>query len=106
MGGKQPTQIRCTETDPSLEFDLFASVRIRLVEDLSRRGYEPLESERVALYLVESARPSPRFLRLLTAPAPPADDEVIDALGKVIDGLPALEKAQSILLRVETDETD
>jgi hypothetical protein len=99
-------EVRCTPTDPSLEFDAFESVRLRVVEALTRRGYELVESERAALYLVEVSRPVSDFLKVLTRGGAPGDEEVLDAVGKVVDALPALAKAQQLLLKFEPGRSD
>jgi hypothetical protein len=96
-----PAEVRCTPTDPSLEFDVFETVRRRVADALMRRGYEEVEAERAALYLVEVSRPVSHFLKVLTRDDRPGDEEVVDSVGRVVDALPAMEKAQQVLLRVE-----
>ena len=93
----------CTPTDPSLEFDVFEAIRGRLADALMRRGYELVEAERIALYMVEVSRPVSHFLKVLTGAASPEDEEAVSALGKVIDEAPALEKARRLLLRIDKD---
>lgn len=92
--------ISCTPTDPSLEFDAFEAVRLRLANVLCARGYELVEAERIALYVVEISRPVAHLLNVLGVVNPPAED-VLDALGKVIDEAPTLAKAQQLLLRID-----
>ena len=58
-------------TDPSLEFDLFEVVRLRLAEALTRRDYDPLLAERIALRVVQGVRPASQFLKVLTRAEPP-----------------------------------
>lgn len=102
---KHPESIS-TPTDPSLEFDVFETIRLRLAETLVRRGYDLVESERIALYVVEGARPISHFLKVLTGASPTEDDEVIDALDQVLAETPALEKAKRLRLRADTADTD
>lgn len=106
MSGESPGEIRCTPTDPSLEYDLYEVVRLRVAEALERRGYDRIEAERVALYFVEAARQVAHFLRVLSRIEPPDDEEVIASIGKVLDELPALEKARALLLKVGEEERD
>jgi hypothetical protein len=98
---EKPPQSHCTPTDPSLEYDLYEMVRVRVAATLSRRGYGEMDAERAALYLVEASRPVANFLRVLTRVSPPEDEEVAEAIGKVLDELPALEKARLLLLKTE-----
>jgi hypothetical protein len=100
VGEKEPAEVSCTPTDPSLEYDIFEMVRLKLAGALERRGYGEIEAERIALYLVEVSRPVSHFLRVLTGVKPAEDDEIIGALGKVLDEYEALEKARLLLLRV------
>ncbi len=104
MSGETPTEINCTPTDPSLEFDVFETMRRRVADALVRRGYEEVAAERAALYLVEVSRPVSHFLKVLTRDDRPGDEEVFESVGRVVDALPALEKAQQVLLRVEPRE--
>lgn len=106
MGEEATADLRCTPTDPSLEFDLFETVRRRVAEALTRRGYEAVEAERAALYLVEVSRPVANFLKVLTRDGRPEDEEVVNVLAKVIDALPAMVKAQQVLLKVDSDARD
>jgi hypothetical protein len=98
---ESPTQSHCTPTDPSLEYDLFEMVRLRAADALERRGHDRIEAERAALYLVEVSRPVAHLLKALTRVSPPEDEEVVSAIGKVLDELPALEKARLLLLKAE-----
>ena len=75
-------------------------VRLRLADALERRGFGEIEAERIVLYLVEVSRPVSHFLRVLTRVKPAEDDEIIGALGMVLDEHEALEKARLLLLTV------
>src|ERR1044072_2510011 len=103
MSEETPAGIRCTPTDPSLEFDVFETVRRRVADALMRRGYEEVEADRAALYLVEVSRPVVHFMKVLAQDASPGDDEIVDVLAKVIDALPALVKAQQAVLKVDSE---
>lgn len=102
MGEEATADLRCTPTDPSLEFDLFETVRRRVVNALLRRGYEQVEAERAALYLVEVSRPIAHFMKVLTRDSRVEDEEIVNMLAKVIDALPAMVKAQQVLLKVDS----
>lgn len=106
MSEETPAGFECTPTDPSLEFDLFETVRLRVAGALERRGYDRVEAERVALYLIEASRPVSHFLRVLTRITAPEDEEVVSALGQVIDVLPSLGKARQLLLRIDSEARD
>jgi hypothetical protein len=92
------SEVRCTPTDPSLEFDLFEVVRLRLAEALTRRDYDPLLAERIALRVVQGVRPASQFLKVLTRAEPPGDEEVMDALIRTLGEAPALGEAARMLL--------
>lgn len=99
MSQEEPGQVRCTPTDPSIEFDLFEVVRLRLVEALTDGGCELIEAERVALYVVGAARPVSKLLKVTTGSQPATHEEVREALARLLDEAPALEKARRIMLR-------
>lgn len=104
MSDKDVNEARCTPTDPSLEFDLFEVVRLRLAEALTRRDYDPLEAERIALYVVKGVRPVSQFLKVLTTEKAPGDDEIMDALTRTLDEAPTFARATRLLLRADVDE--
>ena len=104
MSDREVNEARCTPTDPSLEFDLFEVVRLRLAEALTRRDYDPLEAERIALYVVRGVRPVSQFLKVLTRENPPGDDEIVEALTRTLDEAPAFVRATRLLLRADEDE--
>lgn len=106
MSEESPPDLRCTPTDPSLKFDVFETDRRRVADALARRGYERVEAERAALYLVEVSRPVAHFVKVLTRDGRPDDEEVVNVSAKVIDALPALVKAQQVLLKVDSDARD
>ena len=104
MSDKDVNEARCTPTDPSLEFDLFEVVRLRLAEALTRRDYDPLEAERIVLYVVQGVRPVSQFLKVLTTEKAPGDDEIMDALTRTLDEAPTFARATRLLLRAVVDE--
>jgi hypothetical protein len=100
-------RVRCTPTDPSIEFDLLEVARLRLVESLAGvGGYGLIEAERIALYVVGCARPVSKLLKVATGAAPPSQDEVLEALWGVLDEAQALEKARRLMLRAGEGEGD
>ena len=101
MSGADPPQLRCTPTDPSIEFDVFEMIRVRLVEALTEGGYGLIEAERVALYVVGCARPVSKLLKVATGARPASHEELLEALSRVLDEAPALERARRIMLRTE-----
>lgn len=103
-GGGTPPPVRCTPTDPSLEFDVFEMVRVRLVEALTAGGHELIEAERLALYVVGVARPASNLLKVATRAKPPAHEEVLAAMSRVIDEAGALDRARRIMYRAATEE--
>jgi hypothetical protein len=105
LSQEEPGRFRFTPTDPSIEFDVLEVVRVRLVEALTAGGYELIEAERVALYVVGAARPVSILLKVTTGSQPAAHEEVREALGRLLDEAPALEKARRIMLRLEEGTT-
>ena len=97
MSEEAPSEIRCTPTDPSLEFDLFEMVRLRLVEALVLAGRGVIDAERVALYVVQAVRPASRLLKTATQFHPPEHGELLDAMTHVLDEAATLEKARQIM---------
>jgi hypothetical protein len=93
-----PPQVMCTPTDPSIEFDVFEAMRLRLVEALTGAGYGLIEAERVALYVVAAARPVSKLLKVATGPRPPSPEKVLEALSRALEEAQTLEKARRIML--------
>ena len=106
MAGEESKQTARTPTDPSLEFDVFETARLRLAKALMRHDYSRLEAERIALYVVSAARPLSRLLKAASGVKAPNDEEVMEALFAALDETPALEKAKRLLLRLEGGEAD
>jgi hypothetical protein len=99
MSDEDVKEVRCTPTDPSLEFDVFEVVRLRLVEALAAAGHDTIEAERVALYVVEVVRPASHLLKAATRDEAPPHGELLEAVSRVIDKAGALEKARRIMRR-------
>jgi hypothetical protein len=95
-----------TPTDPSLEFDTFERVRTRLAEVLVARGYPPLDAAQIALYVVQGIRGVPDMLRLFALNRSPTPDEILAAVGHILDEAPALERAKSLLLNLEVGQPE
>ena len=94
-------------TDPSLEFDMFEKVRRKLAEIFVGGGHAPLEAEKIALYVVQGVRNVPKLLKIMIGAGPPrTHEEVLDALGLVLDEAPALEKAKRLLLRLDVEGSE
>lgn len=105
MSESYPGQVRCTPTDPSIEFDLLEVVRLRLVESLTGSGgYGLMEAERIALYVVGCARPVSKLLKVATGAEPPSHEDVLEALSRVLNEARALEKARRLMLRAGESE--
>lgn len=88
------------DEDNSLEFDMFENVRHNLTGVLVREGRDPIEAERISLYVVQGIREVPKLLTALLKGNKP-DTQVLLALLGVLDNAPALEKAKVILLGLD-----
>jgi hypothetical protein len=87
-----------------MEFDIFEVVRLRLVQALTRRDYDPLEAERIALYVVQGVRPVSQLLKVLTREEAPGGGEIMDALTRTMDEAPTFVRAARLLLRAGEDD--
>jgi hypothetical protein len=103
MGNTDTSENKLIITDPSLEFDIFEMARQRLVEVFIGGGHEQLEAEKIALYVIQGLRPVPKLLNVLTRTKAPEQDEILDALGLVLDEIIALVKAKRMLLHLDED---
>ena len=53
MGQEEAGQVRCTPTDPSIEFDVLEEARLRLGESLTGGGgYGPVRAKATAEYFM------------------------------------------------------
>jgi hypothetical protein len=87
--------------DNSLEFDMFEDVRRKLVEFYQREGRERIEAEKIALYLVQGIRETPKLIAMIAEAESHAAQEVNDCITSVLDNATALEKARAVLLGLE-----
>lgn len=101
---RDTAQLVATPTDPSIEFDLFEDMRLKLVEVFVNGGRERIEAEKIALYVVQGVRHVPRLLKALQQHDSITQDEVLDALGLVLDEAPALRRAKRLLLHMDGGE--
>ena len=90
--------------DSSMEFDLFEDVRCKLAEVMVREGYQPLEAERISLYVIQGVRGVPKLLSALTESVP--HPRTLDLLHNVLNNAAALNKAKNILMRLEADDVN
>lgn len=103
MKAKDRGKLCDTPTDPSLEFDTFEYMRQRLADVFVEGGHDALEAAKIALYVVQGVHHVPKLLRVFTVEKSPQLDEILDALGPVLDEAPALEKAKQLLLHVDDE---
>lgn len=87
--------------DNSLEFDMFEDVRRKLVEFYQSEGRERLEAEKLALYLVQGIRDTPKFIATIAEADSHTHQEINDCITSVLDNASALEKARSLLLGLD-----
>lgn len=88
--------------DNSLEFDMFEDVRRKLVEFYQREGRERIEAEKIALYLVQGIRETPKLIAMIAEAESHSSQEINDCVASVLDNATALEKARAVLLELET----
>lgn len=92
--------------DNSLEFDMFEDARRRLVEVLVSEGRERLDSEKIALYLVQGLREMPRFVKMLSESRSHSRAEILSTLALVLENATALEKARVMLRELDEASSD
>jgi hypothetical protein len=90
--------------DNSLEFDMFEDVRRKLVEFYQSEGRERLEAEKIALYLVQGIRHTPKLIATIAEAESHTRQEVNDCITSVLDNAAALEKARAVLLGLDNQE--
>ncbi|HEX8143572.1 MAG TPA: hypothetical protein VF553_13305 [Pyrinomonadaceae bacterium] len=88
--------------DTSLEFDMFEDMRRKLVELFVTEGYERLEAEKIALYVVQGVREVPKLLAALAEISADARADVLETLHAVLDNAWALTKAKALLVEHES----
>ena len=82
--------------ETSLEFDLFESMRRRLVRVLAAGGRDGIDAERVALYVMQGVREVPGLLNAL-ASGSTSHAETRALLDAVLDNAASLERARVLL---------
>lgn len=87
--------------DDSLEFDMFEDVRRKIVEFYQREGRERIEAEKLALYLVQGIRDTPKLIAMIAEAESHSQQEVNDCITAVLDNAIALEKARALLLGLD-----
>ncbi|HEX8177355.1 MAG TPA: hypothetical protein VF543_19860 [Pyrinomonadaceae bacterium] len=87
--------------DNSLEFDMFEDVRRRLVEFYQSEGRDRLEAEKIALYLVQGIRYTPKLIATIAEAESHTRTEINDCITSVLDNAHALEKARAVVLGLE-----
>jgi hypothetical protein len=92
--------------DTSLEFDMFEDMRRKLVELFVTEGYERLEAEKIALYVVQGIREVPKLLAALAEIRSHAHAEVFKALSDVLENAPALDRAKELLIEHRMKEQE
>ncbi|HEV2911997.1 MAG TPA: hypothetical protein VGX92_01660 [Pyrinomonadaceae bacterium] len=90
--------------DTSLEFDMFEDMRRKMVELLVTEGYERLEAEKIALYVIQGVREVPKLLSGLAEIRLHARTEVLETLHTVLENATALGKARAMLLDHDNKE--
>jgi hypothetical protein len=88
--------------DNSLEFDMFEDVRRKLVEFFQSEGRERLEAEKLALYLVQGIRETPKLIAIVAEADSHPAQEVNDCIVSVLENASALEKARAVLLGLDS----
>ena len=92
--------------DTSLEFDMFEDMRRKLVEVLVTEGYERLEAEKIALYVIQGVREVPKLLSALAEIRLRARADVLETLHNVLENATALGKARAMLLDHDSKEEE
>jgi hypothetical protein len=87
--------------DSSLEFDMFEEVRRKLVEFYQREGRERLEAEKIALYIVQGIRDTPKFIATIAEADAHTQQEINASITLILENAAALEKARAVLLGLE-----
>jgi hypothetical protein len=87
--------------DNSLEFDMFEEMRRKLVEFYQNEGRERLEAEKIALYIVQGIRDTPKLLATIAESDSHTRQEVNAAIMAVLEDANALEKARAVLLGLD-----
>ncbi len=87
--------------DNSLEFDMFEDVRRRLVQFYQSEGRERLEAEKIALYIVQGIRDTPKLIATIAESEGHSKTEINECINSVLENASALEKARAVLMGLE-----
>ena len=83
--------------ESSLEFDMIEDMRRTLARILAEEGRDPIEAERISLYVMQGLRDVPKLLQALGRSKKPAT-ETLALLREVLENVPSLDKARAMLL--------
>ena len=83
--------------ESSLEFDMIEDMRRTLARILAEEGRDPIEAERISLYVMQGLRDVPKLLQALGRSKKPAA-ETLALLREVLENVPSLDKARTMLL--------
>jgi hypothetical protein len=83
--------------ESSLEFDMIEDMRRTLARILADEGHDPIEAERISLYVMQGLRDVPKLLQALGRSKKPAA-ETLALLREVLENVPSLDKARTMLL--------
>lgn len=87
--------------DNSLEFDMFEDVRRRLVQFYQSEGRERLEAEKLALYLVQGIRDTPKLIATIAEADSHTQQEISECITSVLENASALVKARAVLMGLD-----
>lgn len=82
--------------ESSIEFDMYEDIRLKLTRIFTNEGRDPLQAERIALYIVQGVRDIPKLLTLVSR-GDVEDAKVREIIDSVLDNAAAFEKARDIL---------
>ena len=88
--------------DNSLEFDMFEDVRRKLAEFYQGEGRERIEAEKIALYIVQGIRDTPKLIATIAEAESHTRQEINQCISSVLENATALEKARAVLLGLDS----
>lgn len=88
--------------DNSLEFDMFEDVRRKLAEFYQGEGRERIEAEKIAFYIVQGIRETPKLIATIAEADSHTKQEINQCINSVLENAAALEKARAVLLGLDT----
>ena len=91
--------------DNSLEFDMFEDVRRRLVAFYQAEGRERIEAEKIALYIVQGIRDTPKLIATIAEADGHTHEEIHECINAVLESASALEKARAVLEGLDTQNS-